>query len=75
MRQREADLAAAQRETAEALARLNSFLDNAGEELRSSTPSCVTMRINSYLAAVNGKPVAEHIGRKLPEVLPDFPRA
>src|SRR5262249_8140539 len=60
LRQRETDLVAAQRETAEALARLNAFLDNAPVGIAFFDPELRYVRINSYLAAANGKPVAEH---------------
>ena len=73
LRQREGELVAAQRETAEALARLNAFLDNAPLGIAFFDPELRFVRINPYLAAVSGKPVEEHTGRTLPEVLPDFP--
>jgi PAS domain S-box-containing protein len=73
LRQREADLVAAQRETAAALARLSAFLDNAPLGIAFFDPDLKYVRINPFLAAANGKPVEEHIGRTLPEVLPDFP--
>jgi PAS domain S-box-containing protein len=74
LRQREADLVEAQRATAEALARLDAFLDHAPVGIAFFDPQLRYVRINPYLAAVNGKSVAEHTGRPLAEVLPDFPR-
>jgi PAS domain S-box-containing protein len=73
LRQREADLVAAQRETAEALARLNAFLDNAPLGIAFFDPELRYERINPFLAKANNKPVSEHIGRTLSEILPDFP--
>ena len=73
LRQREQDLVGAQRETAEALARLNAFLDNAPVGIAFFDPDLRYKRINTYLAEANGKSVGEHTGRLLPEVLPDFP--
>ncbi|QJW99671.1 PAS domain-containing protein [Frigoriglobus tundricola] len=73
LRQRETELVAAQRETAEALARLNAFLDNAPMGIAFFDPDLRFVRLNPYLAAVNGKPVEEHTGRALRDVLPDFP--
>ncbi len=74
LRQRETELVAAQRETAQALARLDAFLDNAPVGIAFFDPQLRYVRINPYLANVNGKPVAEHTGRTLAEVLPDFPK-
>jgi len=73
LRQRETELVSAQRETAEALARLNAFLDNAPMGIAFFDPDLRFVRVNPYLAAANGKRVEEHIGRALPDVLPDFP--
>ena len=73
LRQRETELVAAQKETAEALARLNAFLDNAPVGIAFFDHDLRYVRINTYLAEANGKPVEEHTGRRLPEVLPDFP--
>jgi PAS domain S-box-containing protein len=73
LRQREADLVAAQRETAEALARLNAFLDNAPLGIAFFDPDLRYVRINTYLAAANGKPVEEHSGKTLSQMVPDFP--
>ncbi|MBN9121159.1 MAG: PAS domain-containing protein, partial [Planctomycetes bacterium] len=73
LRQRETDLVAAQRETAGALARLNAFLDNAPLGIAFFDPDLRYVRVNAYLAAANGKSVEAHTGRRLTEVLPDFP--
>jgi PAS domain S-box-containing protein len=73
LRQREAELIAAQRETAEALARLNAFLDNAPLGIAFFDSELRYVRINTHLAAANGKPVEAHTGRKLTEVIPHFP--
>lgn len=73
LRQREAELVAAQRETAEALARLNAFLDNAPVGIAFFDPELCCVRINSFLAAASGKSVAEHTGRTITEMMPDFP--
>ena len=73
LRQRESELVAARRETAEALARLNAFLDNAPVGIAFFDPELRCVRINPCLAAANGKSVAEHAGRTLQEVLPDSP--
>jgi PAS domain S-box-containing protein len=73
LRQREGELVAAQRETAETLARLNAFLDNAPLGIAFFDPDLRFVRINTYLAEANGKPVEEHTGRPLAQVLPGFP--
>src|SRR5579883_516748 len=73
LRQRETELVAAQRETAEALARLNAFLDNAPVGIAFFDPELRCVRINPFLAAANGRSVAEHTGRTISEVIPDFP--
>jgi PAS domain S-box-containing protein len=73
LRQREVDLVAAQKETAEALARLRAFLDNAPLGIAFFDPELRYVRINPYLAAVNGHSVEAHTGRTLPEMVPSFP--
>lgn len=66
-------LVTAQRETAENLARLNAFLDHAPLGIAFFDSDLRYVRVNPYLAQTNGKPVAEHIGRTLEEVISDFP--
>lgn len=73
LRQREAELVAAQAETAEVLARLDAFLDNAPLGIAFFDPDLRYRRINTYLAAANGRSVDAHTGRPLPELVPDFP--
>ncbi len=73
LRQRETDLVAAQRQTDDALARLNAFLDNAPLGIAFFDPDLRYVRINAFLAAANGKPVEAHTGRQLTEMVPDFP--
>ncbi len=73
LRQREQELLLSQRESAEVVARLNAFLDNAPLGIAFFGPDLHYVRINPHLAAANGKPVQDHIGRSLTDVLPDFP--
>jgi PAS domain S-box-containing protein len=73
LRQREADIVAAQRETAEALARLNAFLDNAPLGIAFFDRELRFVRVNTYAAAANGRSVEEHTGTPLTRIVPDFP--
>lgn len=73
LRQREAELVAARGRADEALARLDAFIDNAPVGIVFFDPELRYERINAFLAASNGKPVADHIGRTLEEVIPQFP--
>ena len=73
LRQREGELTAARNQTAEALARLDAFIDNAPVGIVFFDPDLRYEKINTFLAAVNGPSVSEHIGRRLTDVLPDFP--
>ncbi|HEY1189976.1 MAG TPA: PAS domain S-box protein [Gemmata sp.] len=75
LRQREAELVAARARTDEALARLDAFIENAPVGIVFFDPELRYERINTFLAAVNGVPVGEHIGRTLAEVVPQFPPA
>ncbi len=69
----EGKLVAAQRETVENLARLNAFLDHAPLGIAFFDSDLRYVKVNPYLAQTNGMPVADHIGRTLQEVIPDFP--
>ncbi len=73
LRQNESELTAARNQAAEALARLDAFFDNAPVGIVFFDPELRYEKVNTYLAAANGKPVSEHLGRKLTDVLPDFP--
>ncbi|MBP3955989.1 PAS domain S-box protein [Gemmata sp. G18] len=74
LRQREGELMTARNQAAEALARLDAFLDNAPVGIVFFDHDLRYEKVNTFLAAANGKPVSEHLGRKLTDVLPDFPR-
>jgi PAS domain S-box-containing protein len=73
LRLREGELVAARDRADEALARLDAFIDNAPLGIAFFDPDLRYERINAFLAASNGRPVAEHLGRPLLEVLPQFP--
>lgn len=67
------ELAASQRETAESLALLDAFLTNAPMGIAFFDPHLRYRRINETLAAANGRPIADHLGRPLREAVPDMP--
>ncbi len=69
-----ARLTAAQRQTADALALLDGFFQNAPVGLAFFDPQLKFVRVNDYLARANGVPAEAHVGRGLAEVLPHFPR-
>ncbi|AWM37740.1 Phytochrome-like protein cph1 [Gemmata obscuriglobus] len=73
LRQREADLVAAQARADEALARLDAFIENANVGIVFFDPELRYERVNSFIARANGKPVSEHLGRTVTEVVPDVP--
>lgn len=63
-------LAGAQRRTAESLAQLDALIRNAPVGLAFFDPEQRFVRINQALADFNGKPMADHLGRTLGEMLP-----
>ncbi len=73
LRQREGELTTAQNQTAEALARLDAFIDNAPVGIVFFDQNLKYERINAFLATANGKPESEHLGRALTEMFPDCP--
>jgi two-component system cell cycle sensor histidine kinase/response regulator CckA len=56
----------------EALAQLDTLLSSAPIGFAFYTPDLVYRRINRYLAAINGLPVEQHLGKTLREVLPEM---
>ena len=69
----EDELRKATARTAEALNLIEACVANAPVGLAFFDRDLRFVRVNDYLAAGNGLPVAEHIGRTLGEVLPNFP--
>jgi PAS domain S-box-containing protein len=69
------DLAGSQRETTDTLALLDAFLTNAPIGIAFFDPALRYVRINEHLAAANGRPVAEHLGKTIPEAVPGMPPA
>ena len=67
------DLAGSQRETAESLALLDAFLENAPIGIAFFDSDLRYRLVNETLAAANGRPVAEHIGRPVLKAVPDMP--
>jgi len=65
-------LAAAQQQTAEALAQLDTFVMNAPLGLAIVDPELRFVRVNNQLAQTAGKDVAELLGRPLTEVTPNL---
>lgn len=72
LRQREADLVAAQARADEALARLDAFIDNAPVGIVFFDPELRYERVNAFIARANGKPVSEHLGHTVTEVVPQI---
>jgi PAS domain S-box-containing protein len=66
-------LADAQRKTVETLALLDTFVGHAPIGMAFFDPELRYVRVNEHLAKSNGKPAEEHLGRRLPEVVPDIP--
>lgn len=73
LRQRETELVAARTRADEALARLDAFIDNAPVGIVFFDREMRYERINSFLAAANGRAAGDHAGRTLAEVIPGFP--
>ena len=69
----EAALHKVARERDETLALLDTFLASAPEGFAVVDRELRYLRINETLAALNGRPVSEHLGRRIREVLPGFP--
>lgn len=70
-----ADLAESERQTAESLALVDAFLENAPVGIAFFDSDLRYRRINEPLAAANGRPVADHLGRPIREAVPDMPAA
>lgn len=68
------ELAASQRETADTLALLDTFLANAPIGMAFFDPDLRYVRINEVLAAANGRPAADHLDRPLLEAIPNMPQ-
>jgi len=73
LRRTAATLAGSQRQTADTLALLDSFLANAPIGMAFLDPDLKYVRVNDQLAAGNGKPVDEHLGRRVADVVPNLP--
>jgi PAS domain S-box-containing protein len=67
------ELAGSQRETAESLAVLDAFLENAPIGIAFLDPELCYRRINETLALANGQTVAGHVGRPIREAVPNMP--
>lgn len=63
------------RSKAESLALLDTLISSAPIGFAFHNRDLVFERINESLAAINGLPVEEHLGRKLSEVLPEMSRS
>ncbi|MDI3290955.1 PAS domain S-box protein [Polyangium sp. 15x6] len=61
-----------QRSTEEALGLLDSLFAYAPVGIALLDRECRYVRVNEYLAAMNGSSVAEHVGRRVAEVVPDL---
>jgi PAS domain S-box-containing protein len=67
------ELARSQQVTADTLAMLDTFLTNAPIGIAFFDREFRYVRINEHLAAANGRPVADHLGRPVREAVPDLP--
>jgi PAS domain S-box-containing protein len=72
-RQAADDLAGSQKESVDTLALLDAFLSNAPIGMAFFDSELRYLRINEHLAAANGKPVAEHLGKTIAEAVPNMP--
>jgi len=63
------------RKSDEVLSILDAFVRNAPYGIAYFDSELRYIRVNETFAKVNGKPVEDHIGRPLPEVLAEFPEA
>lgn len=68
------DLARSQREAADALTQLDTFLAHAPVGIAFYDPDLRYVRINKYLADANRLPPEAHTGKTTEEVMPGFPR-
>ena len=66
-------LATSQRQTAETLAQLDTFVMNAPLGLAFLDPQLRFVRVNKHLADANEKDIVEYLGKPLAEVVPDLP--
>ena len=60
------------RQLAESLTDIETIFRNAPIGLAQFAPDMTYLRINDMLAAINGIPAADHIGKRVAEVLPDI---
>lgn len=71
---RQADqLAELQRQTALSLALVDTFLMNAPVGMAFLDPRFRFVRVNQVLADYHGRPIADHLGRAVTDVLPELP--
>ena len=68
-------LEAARRQSADALALLDTFFRNAPVGLAFFDRDMRYVRVNEYLARANGRAVEDHVGKPLTDVLPRYPAA
>ena len=68
-------LARSQWNTTEALTQLDAFLTHAPVGLAFYDRDLRYVRINNYLAAANRRPAADHLGKTIPEMVPEIPAA
>ncbi len=66
-------LAAAQEQTAQTLAQLDTFVLNAPLGLAFFDTELRYVRLSKHLADANGQPIEAQLGRRLTDVLPNFP--
>jgi PAS domain S-box-containing protein len=71
-RQAEEQLLLAHRRTAESLALLDTFINNAPVGFALVDGDLRYVRVNNALAAINGLPVADHLGRHIREIVPQL---
>src|SRR5262245_30659706 len=73
LRQTAATLAGSQRQTADTLALLDTFLAHAPIGMAFLDPELKYVRVNELLAAGNGRPAAQHLGRRVNDVVANLP--
>jgi PAS domain S-box-containing protein len=65
------ELSRSQREATDSLTLLDTFLAHAPIGMAFFDPQLKYLRINEHLAAANGRPVADHLGRRVDDIAPD----
>ena len=68
-----AELRAAERKSASLVAELDTFLNNAPVGIAFYDTDLRYVRINQFLADVNGRSPADHVGKRTVEIVPAFP--